>query len=202
MKKRAKEEFYWPLGLVQYGAEIEELYPDEAQLLGAITILWNHHEDALRSIFSNMFESGRKSYCEAIWDRQPTHQAKRNLLAMALEHVELTDRQRLLLEEVLKRTKKFADRRNDLIHGIYEVHGRSSELFARVKSRGAKAEKRQRSSKKALQQAVQDLEMLMQLESALSIEMIDPDGKLIASMTASWEKYKAEKAAKAEGGID
>ncbi len=113
---------------------------------------------------------------------------------MAVEHAGLSDRQRAILEEVLKRTKKFADRRNDLIHGVYEVHGNSEELFARVKSPQSKAEKRQRSSKKALEQALSDLQELMGITSALSVEMLDPDGTLMSSIRATWEKQQAEKA--------
>lgn len=130
----SKRDWYWPLGALDYAAEIQEEYPKEAELLGVITILWNRQELGLRRLYLEIIASRRPAYAEAIWDRQPTHQARRDLLALALHTVKLTKRQSQILSFVLEKTKVAADRRNELIHAEYVVHGRTQQLHAKVKS--------------------------------------------------------------------
>src|SRR3954468_21633132 len=101
--KPPKGHWYWPLGALSYGHEIRDFFPEEAELLGVITILWNRQEIALKGVFLSILEPRVTSYGEAIWDRQPTHQSRRDLLAVALETAELSDRQKSILNYVIER---------------------------------------------------------------------------------------------------
>src|SRR3712207_3157516 len=115
MVKKREEDWYWPLGAMSYAYEIREDFAEEAAMLGAITILWNRQEARLRTLFVTLLGTKRTAYAEGIWDRQPTHQARRELLAVALQTVKMTKRKRAILQWVIDRTKRVADRRNELI---------------------------------------------------------------------------------------
>jgi hypothetical protein len=166
MVKPPKSEWYWPLGALGYGPEIRDFFPEEAEMIGVITILWNRQEMALRRLFCLLVASKRPSYAEAIWDRQPTHQARRDLLAVAFQTVRMTKRQAATLKFVLEKTKVIADRRNELIHAEYVVHGRTDQLHAKVKSpRSNKPPKHQKVSTNDLQGVIADLgELVMATE--------------------------------------
>lgn len=180
-RRRFPNDFYWPLGGLGFGDEIAEVYPEEASLLGAITILWNYHEDQLRAVFLRLMASPHETYAGAVWDRQPTHQAKRNLLALALEHrSDLTPLQRTLLSEVLEGTKRVADRRNELLHGIYMVHGNTQQVFAVSQSpNSTKPPRYHKSSVKDLRVVLADLERMISVQGYLAVSLIDPDGRMI-----------------------
>jgi hypothetical protein len=168
-----------------YGGEIAQFYADEAAMIGAITILWNHHEDRLRAIFARILASPKEGYAEAIWDRQPTHQAKRNLLAMALDFGGLNDGQRDLLERVIEDTKTLADRRNDLLHGKYVVHGNTNNLFAVVRSpNSTKPAKYQKNTVNDLDKVSEALERLIDLAGYLNVSLLDEDGSLVQAIRA------------------
>src|SRR4051812_17682830 len=128
MSRNPTEDDFWPLGGLSYASEIHDYYPDEAELLGTIAILWNRQELALRRIFLRILASKREAYAEAIWDRQSTHQGRRDLLATALHTVKLTKRQTIYLNWIIENTKTVADRRNELLHAEYVVHHRTSKL--------------------------------------------------------------------------
>lgn len=160
--KKLKDDWYWPLGAIDYALEIWEEFPDEAQLLGVITILWNRQEIALRNLYRALIASPRTAYAEAIWDRQPTHQARRDLLSIALHTVKLTKRQTGILTAVIENTKTLADRRNELIHAEYVVHGRTDTLHARVKApRSNKPPKHQKAAPKDLERVAAELSHLV-----------------------------------------
>src|SRR5690348_3757755 len=101
---------YWPLGALEYASEIHDMYGTEAELLGVITILWNRQEIALRHLFVELMASRRPEYVGAVWDRQTTHQNRRDLLELALHAVKLTKRQRGIQAWVIDNTKTLADR--------------------------------------------------------------------------------------------
>jgi hypothetical protein len=190
MANPSKPDWYWPLGALSYASEIHDFFPEEAELLGAITILWNREELALRHLFCQIIASQRPAYAEAIWDRQPTHQARRDLLALALQTVKLTKRQAAILKIVLEKTKVVADRRNELIHAEYVVHGRTDQLHAKVKPpRSNKPAKHQKVSPEDLRKIVVDLEHLIQMTEATWHEFCTRKTK---KLTASIKRFAAE----------
>lgn len=164
MGKDPKRDWYYPLGAVDYAHEIHDQFPEEAEMLGVITILWNRQELALRRIYLQLIASKRPAYAEAIWDKQPTHQARRDLLALALHTVRLTKRQKDILGLVIEKTKTVADRRNELIHAEYVVAGHTGRLNAKVKApRSTKPPKHQPVSATELRGVVEDIVSLVQL---------------------------------------
>jgi hypothetical protein len=191
MSKDSKTDWYWPLGGIHYSHEIRDWYPEEAEMLGILTILWNRQENTLRNIFIRILQAKKVEYAEAIWDRQPTHQAKRDLLALALQTARLSKRQAGILRYVIDKTKLMADRRNELLHAEYVVHGRTDRLHARVKApRSAKPPIHHPAGKSDLAVVITDLEYLLQATEAASLELL-PRGmrtrlnKLFANHTKS-----------------
>jgi hypothetical protein len=171
MARDPKSDWYWPLGELEYQHEIRDFFSDEAEALGVITILWNRQELKLRTLFLRILASRRPGYAEAIWERQPTHQAKRDLLALAGRTAKLTKRQTAILEIVIDKTKVMADRRNELLHAEYVVHGRTDTLHAKVKSpRSSKPPKHQRVAISDLQRVIDDMEELLQLTDVVWAE--------------------------------
>tara|TARA_R110002124_G_scaffold256165_1_gene421838 strand:+ start:1298 stop:1954 length:657 start_codon:yes stop_codon:yes gene_type:complete len=165
--KKDREDWYWPLGDLEYQHEIRDFFSGEAEMLGIITILWNRQELKLRAIYKRLISSRRPDYAMAIWDRQPTHQARRDLLALALHTTKLTKRQAGIIAYVVDKTKVLADRRNELIHAEYVVHARTDKLHAKVSSpRSNKPPKHQKVTEKDLQQIVDDLEHLIMATEA------------------------------------
>lgn len=170
-RKVPKPDWYWPLGALSYASEIHDYFPEEAQLLGAITILWNRQELALTELYTRLIASRRPDYAKAIWDRQPTHKARRDLIALAMDTAKLTKRQKGVLRWVLDNTKVLADRRNELIHAEYVVHAPTDKLHARVSPpNSSKPPKHQKADVKALQGVVSDLERLVQATEAARFE--------------------------------
>lgn len=160
--RERKPDWYWPLAALEYEHEIADFFPDEAQLLGTIMILWNRQELALRMIFVDLLNARQRDYAEAIWDRQPTHQAKRDLLALALTTVRLSKRKAGILTWVIDNTKTLADRRNELIHAEYVVHHRTNRLHAKVKApRSNKPPKYQQVGESDLRVVVEELSFLL-----------------------------------------
>lgn len=90
-------------------------------MLGVITILWNRQELSLRRMFIWILRAKSDDYAAAIWDRYPTHKARRDTLEMAIANAKLTKRQKAILRWVIDQTKTMADRRNELIHAEYVV---------------------------------------------------------------------------------
>jgi hypothetical protein len=171
-RKPKGEEFYWPLGQLGRGDEIQDLFPEEAKLLGILTILWNNQEENLGRIFTHFFPK-RDAFAAAIWNRQPTHHAKRSLLALALDHADLTERHKAILGWIIEQTKKIADRRNELVHGIYVVHGKNDQLFAKTRPpNSSKPPKYQKSSAEAIQATIAELEDLIGVTEGFSTEML------------------------------
>lgn len=167
-----KPDWYWPLGALEYQHEIDEAYPDEARLLGAIMILWNRQELTLRDIFVDLLNARQRDYAEAIWDRQPTHQAKRDLLALALSTVKLSKRKAGILNWVIDHTKTLADRRNELIHAEYVVHHRTHRLHAKVKSpRSTKPPKYQQVGESDLRVVIDELSFLLRATEGAYMEL-------------------------------
>lgn len=160
-------------------------------MLGIITVLWNRQELKLRGLYVKLISSSRPAYAEAIWDRQPTHQAKRDLLALALVTVKMTKRQASILSYIIERTKVLADRRNELLHAEYVVHGRTDKLHALVKPpRSNKPPKNQRASASDLQQVIDHLEQLIMATESASFEFLTRSGKrLIKSIDKFVEKH-------------
>ena len=152
-------------------------------MLGIITILWNRQEAALFRIYNKLIASQRPEFAKAIWERQPTHQSRRDLLSIALQTVRMTKKQAAILDYVIEKTKTMADRRNELMHAEYVVHGRTDKLHAKVKSpRSTKPPKHQKLSTKDLQQIVDDLEhLLMATETAGMAFPTKRDRKLMAA---------------------
>lgn len=172
MAELAKPDWYWPLASLNYEAEIADGYADEAQLIGAITILWNNHEKTLKCIFVDLLSSRKSKFVEAIWDRQPTHQAKRDLLTLALTTLKLSKRQINILNWVIDNTKTLADRRNELIHAEYVVHHRTYRLHAKVRSpRSNKPAKFQPVGASDLKGVVEDLSFLIRATESAYIEL-------------------------------
>lgn len=166
-----KADWYFPLGAIDYAVEIQEDFPEEAELLGVITILWNRHEAGLRRLFLTLIASKRPALAEAIWDRQPTHQARRDLLALALNTAKLTKHQRGVLQWVIDTTKTVADRRNELIHAEYVVHHSTQKLHAKVKApRSNKPPKHQNASATDLRIVVDRLQILVQATEGAWLE--------------------------------
>ncbi|WP_299321412.1 hypothetical protein [Parasphingopyxis sp.] len=173
MAKKPKEDWYWPLGALGYAEEISDSFPTETELIGVITILWNRHEIALRRIFISLMRTRSTAYAEAIWERQPTHQSRRDLLSLALGTVKLTKRQKAILEWIIDRTKTMADRRNELIHAEYVVHGRTDALHAKVKPpRSNKPPKHQRVMESDLRKVANGLSHLVAATEAADIELM------------------------------
>lgn len=171
MVRDPKEEFYWPLAALEGGCEIRDFFPEEAELLGVIAILWNRQELALRRLYVQILASKRPDYAEAIWDRQPTHKARRDMLMVALTTVKMTKRQRIILEWIIEKTKDVADRRNELLHAEYVVHGRTDKLHAKIKPPGsAKPPKHQRATAADLQTVVTELEGLLDVTEGSWLE--------------------------------
>lgn len=182
MAKPSKPDWYWPLGALSYASEIHDFFPDEAELIGVITILWNRQELALRRIYVLIIASARPAYAEAIWDRQPTHKARRDLLDLALHTVKMTKRQKAILSWVIDKTKVVADRRNELIHAEYVVHGRTDILHARVSPPNAKSPaKHQKVDRADLQKVVEDVENLVQATEAAWREFYTRQMKAISA---------------------
>jgi len=177
MVRDPKADWYWPLGALEYQHEIRGSFPEEAEMLGIITILWNRQELALRSLYARLIASKRPAYAEAIWDRQPTHQARRDLLALALHTVKMTKRQAAILTYIIERTKVVADRRNELLHAEYVVHGRTDKLHAKVKPpRSSKPPKHQKVTPKDLQTVIDDLEELLMATERAWMEFLSRSG--------------------------
>jgi hypothetical protein len=175
-KRKRKADWFWPLGALDYANEIRDFFPEEAELVGVITILWNRQELALRELFLDILEPRTKSYGEAIWDRQSTHQNKRDLLSLALETAGLSSRQKTVLEIVIERTKTIADRRNELIHAEYVVHARTDVLHAKVKApRSNKPPRHQKLSVRDLEKAVAELQYLVQITEAAAVQLLSPE---------------------------
>lgn len=164
MNKTAKTDWYWPLGSLGYADEIRDQFPIEAELLGVMTILWSRQELALQRVFEGLVASRNGDYVSAIWDRQPTHQAKRDLLALALTTVKLTKRQTAVLAQIIEKTKTIADRRNELIHAAYVVHGENYKLHARVKPpRSNKPPKYQKATEADLKCFLSEMQQLVRI---------------------------------------
>ena len=171
MGKRLGEDAYWPLGAIDYAAEVRDEFSEEAELLGVITILWNRQELALKRLFETIVASKRPTYAAAVWDIQPTHQARRNLLALALQSARLTKRQAQILGWVVGRTKTVSDRRNELIHAEYVVEFSTNKLHAKVKApRSNKPAKHQPVAVSDLSQVTRDLDHLLQATEAAWFE--------------------------------
>lgn len=175
MAKSPPKDWYWPLGGINYASEVHDFFPEEAELLGSITILWNRQEAALRRLFAELIapRATRRDYALAIWDRQPTHQARRDMLALAFDAAKLTKRQKGILKWIVDRTKTLADRRNDLMHAEYVVHGRTDALHARVKApKSQKPPKHQRAAVSDLIVVERELEHLLQATEAALFEFM------------------------------
>ncbi|MEO8926387.1 MAG: hypothetical protein ABI306_04415 [Caulobacteraceae bacterium] len=171
---------YYPLGFVSGSAEIREWFPLEAELLGTFVIIWNRHEMRLRQAFVKLTGARSKTLIGAIWDRQPTHQAKRALLSLALRNVKLNEKQRQLLELSIDRSKTIADGRNDLIHAEYVMSARH-EMLAKVSSpNSTKPPRYRRVTAKDLERAIDELEQVAAITDALNLELADPAGALRA----------------------
>jgi hypothetical protein len=171
-KREPKPDLYWPLGALEYEHEIEDSFPDEARLLGTIMILWNRQELTLREIFVDLLNTRQRDYAIAIWDRQPTHQSKRDLLSLALTTVKLSKRKAGILTWVIENTKTLADRRNELIHAEYVVHNRTDRLHAKVKSpRSTKPPKYQPVGESDLQVVVKELSFLLRATEGAYTEL-------------------------------
>ena len=159
-------------------------------MLGIITILWNRQELKLQHLYCQLIASKRPAYAEAIWDRQPTHQARRDLLAIALHTVKMTARQKSILSFIIEKTKTVADRRNELLHAEYVVHGRTDKLHARVKApRSNKPVKHQKVTAGDLQAVIDDLEYLLRMTEAAWIEFQTRRGK---RLTAELRRFVKE----------
>lgn len=172
MTKPPLTDWYWPLGALDYAREIHDFFPEEAELIGVITILWNRQDKALKRIFVSLLSARQRAYAEAIWDRQPTHQARRDLLALALQTVRLSKRKAAILSSVIENTKMVADRRNELIHAEYVVHGRTDQLHAKVAApRSTKPPKHQKVAPTDLRTVVDRLVQLLQATEAASLEL-------------------------------
>lgn len=177
-KAQDKPDWYWPLAALSYSSEIHDYFPEEAEMIGVITILWNRQELALRSIFIKILEPRSPDFGEAIWDRQPTHQARRDLLAVALDTAKMTKRAKAILTYIIDKTKVMADRRNELMHAEYVVHGRTDKLHAKVKSpRSTKDAKYQKVSTSDLQVIVRDLDELLGVTEYNSFEFFGPKAR-------------------------
>lgn len=170
MVGKPNPENYWPLGAIDYSHEVIDSFPDEAMLLGVVTILWNRQEIALKRLFLWIIRAKSEGYAEAIWDRMQTHKARRDTLEMAIEHGKLTKRQRGILKWVVDQTKTMADRRNELAHAEYVVGHQSERLHARVKSPNSKNEKHQPLGVSDLKVIVRDLDFLVQATEAACLE--------------------------------
>ena len=85
-------------------------------------------------------------------------------MALALQIVRLTKRQKSILSGLIERTKTVADRRNELIHAEYVVAGDTGKLNAKVKApRSTKPPKHQPVSAVELRGVVEDIVSLVQL---------------------------------------
>ncbi len=158
-------------------------------MIGVITILWNRQELKLAKIYSKLIASKRPEYAMAIWERQPTHQARRDLLALALQTVKLTKQQAGILNYVIEKTKTLADRRNELIHAEYVVHGRTDKLHAKIKSpRSTKPPKHQKLSAEDLQQVIDDLEQLILATEAASFAFATKRDRRITAALRKFEE--------------
>ena len=192
-KRQDTPDWYWPLAALEYEHEIEDSFPDEARLLGTIMILWNRQELTLRSIFIDLLNARQRPYAEAIWDRQPTHQAKRDLLALALTTIKLSKRKSNILTWVIDNTKTLADRRNELIHAEYVVHGRTDRLHTKVKSpRSNKPPKYQQAGESDLRIVVEDLSWLLHATSTARIELSDKMKRFSKQLGKELETIAAE----------
>jgi hypothetical protein len=170
--RERKPDSYWPLAALEYEHEIDDSFPDEARLLGTIMILWNRQELALRDIFLDLLNARQRDYASAIWDRQPTHQAKRDLLALALATVHMSKRKAGILNWVIDHTKTLADRRNELIHAEYVVHHRTLRLHAKVKApRSNKPPKYQQVAESDLRVVVEELSFLLRATEGAYTEL-------------------------------
>ena len=175
-----KEEFYWPLAALSGSGEIHDYFPEEAELLGIIAILFNRQELALKRLFLQILASKRPEYAEAIWDRQPTHKARRDLIKLALHTVRLSKRQAFLLDYILEKTKGVADRRNELLHAEYVVHGKTERLHAKIKAPGSsKAAKHQRATADDLKVVVKELDFLLDVTEGAWLEFMTRKGKAL-----------------------
>ncbi len=180
MARIPREEFYWPLAGLSGSSEIHDFFSEEAELLGVITILWTRQEMALRRLFLQILASKRPEFGEAIWERQPTHQARRDLLALALKTVKLTKRQRVFLDFIIDRTKDVADRRNELLHAEYVVHGRTEKLHAKIKTpKSSKPPKHQRATAADLKIVVKTLEDLIGITEGAWLDFLTRKEKRI-----------------------
>ena len=189
MAKDPKRDWYWPLGALDYEHEIRDFFPEEAEMLGVITILWNRHEKALGWLFLDILKTRRRAFAEAIWSRQSTHQGKRDLLALALHTVKLTKRQASALRWVIDNTKTVADRRNELIHAEYVVHGRTDKLHAKVRApRSNKPPKHQKVTTADLQKIIVDLSRLVQGTEQARWEFATPSVKRLGTEIAQRAK--------------
>jgi len=194
------EDWYWPLAGLEYAIEIREFFSSEAELIGTITILWNRQELALRQVFLNILEPRIKSFGEAIWDRQPTHKSKRDLLTLAMDNTKLNHRQKAILNYIIEKTKNLADRRNQLIHAEYVVHGRTNILHGKIKSpRSTKPPKYQKLSPKDLTSVVVELEGLLGITEYNEFEFLGPEprihhDKLMKDLTESARSLKNQQA--------
>ena len=195
-KGKLGKDWYWPLASLSYSPEIRDFFPEEAEMIGVITILWNRQELALRSIFLSILEPRSKEFGEAIWDRQPTHQARRDLLSAALDTAKMTKRAKAILSYVIDKTKVMADRRNELMHAEYVVHGRTEKLHAKVKPpRSIKDAKYQKLAISDLQVIIDDLDGLLGVTEYNAFEFLGPKGRRM------WNKIGKElKALKQEMG--
>ena len=192
-KRQPKPDRYWPLGQIEYEHEIEDSFPDEARLLGTIMILWNRQELALRALFVSLLSARQRTCAKAIWDRQPTHQARRDMLALALTTVKLSKRKTGILTWVIDNTKTLADRRNELIHAEYVVHHETDRLHAKVSSpRSNQPPKYQQVGESDLRVVVDDLSWLLRATQKAHIELSEPLKKWAKKLDATLAPIAAE----------
>lgn len=125
-----KRDRHYPLGFWSGAREIQEDFGPEAEAIGVITILWSRHELALKDIFVALLRP-QERFAAQVWDAQNTHRGRAKLLRIALDTMEISDKRRAILTEVLRRTAILAEKRNALAHGEYVLDMDQEALLAR-----------------------------------------------------------------------
>lgn len=172
-KKTNLSDGHWPLGALGYASEIEDTFPDEAMYIGIITILWNMHDENLSSLFCFLLGAKSESLARAIIDKQPTHKAKRDLLALAHANIKLSKHRAGWLDVIIKETKRLADRRNSLVHGRYVVSFKDNGLYTEQNSpNSTRLKKPQKNGLRELKKVAEELETLIRITEGFMAEFI------------------------------
>lgn len=162
----------YPLGFVSGASEVWDDYFEEAALLGVFTMMWNRHELRLKELFVDLL-APHQSFGLAVWENANTHAGKMKLFAQAVAHMPVTERGKMILQEITDETARLSDRRNALIHAEYVIHRETLDIAART-NRKDKPPVYVPATADELRKVIADLDRVAGLVSHATVALMDP----------------------------